>query len=90
MAITTTQSITPQQVGRLLKKSGLKKATTERINFQTHFVGHYEVRHLKKWGLNVITVLPTNGTTAEQIISVLREQGVEADQVRGVVYIDIV
>ena len=38
MAITTTQSITPQQVGKLLKKSGLKKATTERINFQTHFV----------------------------------------------------
>ena len=38
-------------------------------------------------GLNVITVLPTNGTTAEQIISVLKEQGIEADQVRGLVYI---
>ena len=87
MAMTTTQSITARQVGKLLKKSGLKKATTERINFQTHFVGHYEVRHLKKMGLNVITVLPTNGTTAEQIISVLREQGIEADQVRGLVYI---
>ena len=87
MAIATTQFITPQQVGKLLKKSGLKKATTERINFQTHFVGHYEVRHLKRGGLNVITVSPTNGTTAEQIISVLKEQGVEADQVRGLVYI---
>ena len=85
----TTQSITPQQVGKLLKKGGLKKATTERINFQTHFVGHYDVRHLKRGGLNVITILPNflNGTTAEQIISVLREQGVEADQVRGLVYI---
>ncbi len=87
MAITTTQSITSQGVGKLLKKGGLKKATTERINFQTHFIGHYEVRHLKRGGLNVITVSPANGTTAEQIISVLKEQGVEADQVRGLVYI---
>jgi hypothetical protein len=82
-----TQSVTPQQIGKLLKKGGLKKATTERVNFQTHFVGHYEVRQLKKFGLNEIVVCPKNGTTAEQIISVLKEQGVEADQVRGLVYI---
>jgi hypothetical protein len=28
-----TQSVTPQQIGKLLKKGGLKKATTERVNF---------------------------------------------------------
>jgi len=85
--IKMTQFVTPQQIGKLLKKGGLKKATTERVNFQTYFVGHYEVRHLKRYGLNNIVVSPKNGTTAEQIISVLKKQGIEADQIRGLVYI---
>lgn len=85
--IKMTQFVTPQQIGKLLKKGGLKKATTERVNFRTYFVGHYEVRHLKRHGLNNIVVSPKNGTTAEQIISVLKKQGIEADQIRGLVYI---
>ena len=52
---------TVQNIAKKLVAAGLKKATTKRVNFQTIFVGDYEARHLKVFGLNCITVTPKNG-----------------------------
>ena len=85
--IKTTQAVTVQQVAKTLNKSGLKKAKTERINFQDVQTGHFEARHLKCYGLNTINVCPQNGTTCEQIESVLNSQGIKTQIVKGYVVI---
>lgn len=86
-AIKTTQVITVQQVAKVLNKSGLKKAKTERINFQDVQTGHFEARHLKSYGLNTINVLPKNGTTCNQVESILNNQGIKTQVVKGYVVI---
>ena len=58
---------TVQNIAKKLVAAGLKKATAKRVNFQTIFIGDYEARHLKVFGLNCITVTPKNGMTCERI-----------------------
>jgi hypothetical protein len=68
---------TVQNIGKKLVAAGLKKATTQRVNFQTIFVGDYEARHLKVFGLNCITVTPKNGMTCEKIQQILADENTE-------------
>lgn len=86
-APTTTQSVSAQQIGKLLKKAGFTKATTKRIDFETINVGHYEIRHLKSYGLDVITILPKNGTTCFDIQKALEEQGIKTGEKQGYVFV---
>ena len=68
---------TVQSIAKKLVAAGLKKATTKRVNFQTIFVGDYEARHLKIYGLNTITVQPKNGMTCEKIQAILSDENTE-------------
>lgn len=63
--------ITVQTIGKMLNNAGLKKASTQRVNFETVNVGNYTASHLKKFGQNFILVQPKNGTTLETIQSIL-------------------
>lgn len=65
---------TVQTIAKILNKAGLEKAGYKRVNFQDVPVGNHEIRHLKVYGLNCITVLPKNGTTCEHIQEVLKEE----------------
>lgn len=66
-----------QNIAKKLVKAGLKKATTQRVNFQTIFVGDYEAMHLKRFGLNCIIVEPRNGMTCERIQQILSDENTE-------------
>ena len=73
----TKKMTTVQNIAKKLVAAGLKKATTKRVNFQTIFVGDYEARHLKVFGLNCITVTPKNGMTCERIQQILSGENTE-------------
>ena len=73
----TNTMTTVQNIAKKLVAAGLKKATTKRVNFQTIFVGDYEARHLKVFGLNCITVTPKNGMTCERIQQILIGENTE-------------
>lgn len=68
---------TVQNIAKKLVAAGLKKATTQRVNFQTIFVGDYEARHLKIYGMNTIMIAPKNGMTAEKIQAILSDEKTE-------------
>jgi len=52
------EDIQANQIAKELIKAGYKKAGFKRVNFKTIPFGDYEVKQLKIYGLNVITVLP--------------------------------
>lgn len=68
---------TVQQIGKTLNKAGFKKASTKRENFETIYIGHYEATHLKCYGLDVITILPKNGTSYELLQNALSKYKTE-------------
>lgn len=77
---------TVQRIAKKLVAAGLKKATRQRVNFQTISVGDYEARHLKLYGLNCITVSPKNGMTCEKIQQILSDEKTEVKN--GIVVIN--
>jgi hypothetical protein len=68
---------TVQNIAKKLVAAGLKKATTQRVNFETIFVGDYTASHLKRFGMNVIMVQPRNGMTCEKIQQLLSDESTE-------------
>ena len=58
-------------------KAGLTKYKTDRINFKTIFIGNYEAKHLKSFGLNNIIITPKNGMTCERIKEILADEKTE-------------
>jgi hypothetical protein len=83
-------AITAQQIGKILSNAGLKKIGTRRENFQTSVVGDYEVRHLRLYGLDAITVNPSymSGTNAlPKIKAALQQQGIEFEEKNGTLVI---
>lgn len=78
---------TVQNIAKKLVAAGLKKATTERVNFQTIPVGDYTAKHLKIHGLNVVFVQPKNGMTCEKIQAILSESGEKTEIKNGYVVI---
>jgi hypothetical protein len=79
-------NITAQQIGRILSSAGLEKAGTKRENFKTSIIGDYEVRHLKIYGLDMITVTPSymSGTNSMgRIKSALAASGIDFEDKNG-------
>ena len=79
-------NITAQQIGKILSSAGLEKKGTKRKNFQTSATGDYEVRHLKIYGLDMITVTPSymSGTNSMgRIKSALSASGIEFEDKNG-------
>jgi hypothetical protein len=74
---TVNKMTTVQNIAKKLVAAGLKKATTQRVNFETIFVGDYTASHLKRFGMNVIMVQPKNGMTCEKIQQLLSDENTE-------------
>jgi len=66
-----------QDIAKKLVRAGLKKATTQRVNFQNIFIGDYGANHLKIYGMNTIVITPKNGMTCEKLQSILIDENTE-------------
>lgn len=79
-----------QQIAKLLNKHGLTKTRTERVDFETIYVGDYRIRKFNSNGIYSYILPNYSGNTSittDDIISILRDEGIYSYELNGYVTI---